>query len=282
MKKTYIKITSLILVLIFAVMFLGAALFTYIQISRVNSDYLADIHSTHQLPSYNYDINSEPAEQYMISHMSTKYLPTLSSKGLGYYGVIDWRWIASNEAHHIESTDYKRTAISLVNKDQESTTLILGEGSYLFVPGEDDGSSDAVIYNNDKSEWKVTVIYAKDFNKRNTDGKGTNFILGFDNKNVSEQDIAKLDKEAKVKYAEIKGSLNPDMTRTGWLTSYVVYASDSTVADGQIMVKECDVYVFHPLELVVKSFSYVYILFFNLIMVNSLKLLLIEENMIQN
>ena len=261
MKKTYIKITSLILVLIIAVMLLGATLFTYIQISRINSDYLADIHSTNQLPSYNYDINSEPAESYMLSHMSTKYLPTFSSSGLGYYGVIDWRWIASNEAHHIESTDYKRTSISLVNKDQESTTLILGEGTYLYKPGEDDGSSDAVIYNKDNSEWKVTVIYAKDVTKENGNEKGSRYILGFDNKNVSEQDIAELDKEAKVKYTEIKGSLNPEMTRTGWLTSYVVYASDSTVADGQIMVKECDVYVFHPLELVVKNFSYVYILF---------------------
>ena len=51
------------------------------------------------------------------------------------------------------------------------------------------------------------------------------------------------------------------MTRSGWLTSFVVYTSDTSVANDQIKIKECDVYLFHPLELVVKSYSYVYILF---------------------
>ena len=72
MKKTYIKITSLILVLITAVVLLGATLFTYIQVSSINTLYISDLHNNHQLPAYNYDIDSEPAETYMISHTALR------------------------------------------------------------------------------------------------------------------------------------------------------------------------------------------------------------------
>ena len=253
MKKTYIKITSLILVLITAVVLLGATLFTYIQVSSINTLYISDLHNNHQLPAYNYDIDSEPAEPYMISHMGSKYIPTMSNPGIGYYGEIDWRWKTANAAHHIESSDYKRAIVSVVKAAPNTTTV-------YFTTDKNSNSGNAVYFNGD-SEWRVAFVYADDMKTTVSGNVGlSEFLVSAEEQNEDPY-ISKLDQEAKVKYAEIKGSLNPEMTRSGWLTSFVVYTSDTSVANDQIKIKECDVYVFHPLELVVKSYSYVYILF---------------------
>ena len=58
MKKTYIKITTLICALILVVMVLGCALFTYFQIDKINTEYIEDIHAATKWSPADYEEES--------------------------------------------------------------------------------------------------------------------------------------------------------------------------------------------------------------------------------
>ena len=124
MKKTYIKITSLICVLIVAVMLLGCALFTYVQISNVNRDYMSKIHNYSVISPADYNSKEDDVSGYLMNRKGNKYLTSIVNPDIGYYGKTSWKWKNANLVHFIESSNFKRIT-AYVDKDSTGWSIVM-------------------------------------------------------------------------------------------------------------------------------------------------------------
>ncbi|MBE7069110.1 MAG: HAMP domain-containing histidine kinase [Ruminococcaceae bacterium] len=257
MKKTYLKITILICTLILVVMVLGCALFTYFQVDRINSQYIEDIYkAAKSSPSEFEEGSTGRYESSIEQYYANKFFRSTYAHEVGFYGKITWKWTTSEFTHDIESIDFKRSSVYLVNSNSE-------KGTIHFVIG-DDTLGNATYYLNDRTGVGVSII---------APAPGTDSGWQIDLKYASEEytgpvnsseKTVKLDQEAKQIYEELSGDAllkRIDEVKTGWFTSYVALFNEHTMNNNIIQINECDVLVFHPFQMVFAKYGYVYLLF---------------------
>ena len=271
MKKTYVKITSLICVLILAVMLLGCALFTYIEISLVNKQCFAEIHNNSQILPEEFNAAQEDVETYMVNQRGAKFLASSENPNIGYYGKCSWILKGTNLTNIMESTRFTKIS-AIMNKSGNGTsfTIIVPENDKVegkvYVDFDSSvnlhpKSIEGVAYSTDDSRV-ITIISSKELAVVKD---SSSFTTSYDNPDKLEGDNSRLiDTEAKNKYKELletEGNERMNLSETGWLTSYVVYSSNNVLMNGDLNLNECDIYLFHPLAIVLSNYLYVYILF---------------------
>lgn len=268
MKKTYIKITSLICVLIVAVMLLGCALFTYVQISNVNRDYMSKIHNYSVISPADYNSKEDDVSGYLMNRKGNKYLTSIVNPDIGYYGKTSWKWKNANLVHFIESSNFKRIT-AYVDKDSTGWSIVMvgpdgtekSEDAKIDYPVGSKKIDGVTIENGDHS---FTIFYAKDMAVLN---EGTSVSVSDDGFAIGKQGVNEarpLDTEAENIYkalTDTQSDVKTSMTDMGWLTSYAAYTTNWSLIDGDVEINECDIYLFHPLAIVLSNYLYVYILF---------------------
>ena len=261
MKKTYIKITTLICILIVAVMVLGAALFTYIQISKINSDFLSSIQHTSSIkPTESFDYKT-----YVLEYQSQKLISSMQNPNIGYYSKTDWKWNNAENSETLESTAFRHIIGYLENSDGWKIKMIYApddeKGGVNFTVTGKGGvkTMDGLYVLEGNSEMTVYFYSTVDSNILTKD-------VTIEYPDMDQQvplTVSALDKEAEKKYQELKNSgINRiDLTELGWLTSYVAYSSDTPLLKNMVSFNEWNVYVYHPLAIVWNNYMYVYCLF---------------------
>ena len=277
MKKTYVKITSLICVLILAVMMLGCALFTYVQIGMVNKKCMAEIHNCMQILPNEYNANEESVGDYLVYQKGTKFLASLGNPDIGYYGETSWKWANADFTHTMETSRFTYID-AFVNKSKDGWNITMVQPSdgkaTASVDFETSGNGrivKGVTFADDSK--KFTIIYAKDIAVISSSASIV-FSDGDEgdqsNEKAAAQKVRQIDAEAEKKYTELMGSDSSgkkNLSETGWLTSYVVYSANTKLMDGEINVNECDLYLYHPLSIVFSNYMYVYIMFIAVLLV---------------
>ncbi len=258
MKKTYIKITVLICTLILAVMVLGASLFTYIQISRINSDYLSSIQHTAQIkPTESIDDKT-----YVLEYQSAKIISSMQNPNIGYYSTATWKWNNSPE-ESLNSTAFRHVIGYLEESDGWKIKMI-------YAPDGENGSVDFSVLGTKAALEGLYVVEGENvFSIYLTSGTDIKFLdkdvtveyPDVDSKSPST--ASPLDQEAAKKYNELlnSGAIKTDMTDLGWLTSYIVCLSNTPLLKNMVSFNECNVFIYHPLAIVWNNYMYVYCLF---------------------
>ena len=263
MKKTYVKVTALICALILVVMVLGCALFTYVQIDKINTKYMEDIHKAVKWSPADYEEESGGTNNSQVEYyFANKFFKATYKHDIGYYGKTDWKWKTSDYTHTIESSSFYRSSVYLVSTGENKAIVhfvigddTLNNGTYYM--NEDSGIYVRIIGGvaGSEEEWNILMEY------------GPEELTG--PVKYSEKTIY-LDNEAKQKYDELnlaETTEKIDTTKTGWFTSYAVLYQESTFNKGIIDVKECNVFLFHPFSMVFAKYGYVYLLFAILLVV---------------
>ena len=260
MKKTYTKITVLICVLVSAVMLLGIALFSHIQISAENERVFNNI---------SYSINDridktvfvdQGFDSFMASYAGLKFFERTEDSNVGYYGKCTWTWNDLHLTHTLDSTDYQHGSVILTSNEMKVVEV-------GFSPSEESNRFTVVIYQNGASgtEEAGAAVINEEFTVELSDPDVHVDYLPTENNKIYE-----LDAEAKAKYDYListPGALFANPVHLGWFTSYLVYDITEDVADGKITVRNEDVFVFHPFKVVLHNYLYVYILFFIVLVV---------------
>ena len=257
MKKSYIKITVLICALVTAVMVLVGALFAYVQISKINSEYLNHIQKSRSLTLHAFSGDQQRVEDVLLSYNSMKFFESTAKEDIGYYGKTEWKWKTADYIHTLESTDFAHANVILSTVEGQKVTIGLepstdGRGNTVVsvASGEDD-----VVYLG-SSLVITTADVAGDVADRNDVD-----LIPAD----LPQEVSVLDNEAKAKYEELKaiGFSSPDYksTQVGWFTTYTSYDAYDSLKDGKIDVNENDVYIFHPFAIVFAKYTYAFYLF---------------------
>ena len=275
MKKTYVKITSLICVLITAVMLLGCALFTYVEISLINKKCFAEIHNNAQVLPEEFKAGREEVDSYVINQRGAKFLASSDNPDIGYYGKCSWSLKGTNLVNQMESTRFTKitanfttsengTHFSIVIPDDSDPKV---EGRVYFNTSLEGNIAEGVVYKTDESNM-ITIIAAKKLAVIKDD---TPITTSYENPEKLEgENVRQIDTEAKNKFTELletEGTEKINLSETGWLTSYVVYSSTDTMMNGELSLSECDLYLFHPMAIVLSNYVYVYIIFAAILLV---------------
>lgn len=269
MKKTYVKLTTLICALIVIVMLLGCTLFSHILINNINTRYMDNIHNAMKASPGDYELTDEGVENIVEKYSANKFFQSTNSLNIGYYGKTDWKWNNADYTHTIESLEFHRS--SAVFYSSEDNVL-----SVRFIIGDDSMGNAIYHFNSDTGECiriftapgSITSEYTVEVGGANG-GNATDVEIRVQdekNENVNENSpIKKLDKEAQKKYEELFSSNdypeNLDESKIGWFTSYVVHNSMSSLNKGQVQVHEHDVFLFHPFAIVFHNYGHVYLMF---------------------
>lgn len=266
MKKTYVKITSLICVLITAVMLLGCALFTYVEITMVNKDCLAEIHNNTQILPGEYNAQNEDINSYVMNQRGRMFIAGSGNPNIGYYGKCTWRVKGEELVNTVDSTRFTRiTAYFHTSEDGAHFSIVVPEdgkadGKVYFDSSVSGDSVDGVVYSTDDSST-FTIISSK---KLAVVKDSSSITASYENPEKLEEDNSRLiDTEAKNKLLELfeKEGTEKNLSETGWLTSYVVYSSNDALMNGDLILGGCDIFLFHPMAIVLSNYLYVYILF---------------------
>ena len=263
MKKTYVKITALICTLILVVMVLGCTLFTYIQIDKINTKYMEDIHKAIKWSPADYEEESGGTNKTQVEYYyANKFFKATYEHDIGFYGKTDWKWKTSDYTHTLESTEFYRSSVYFVatGENQTSISFVIGDDTLnnaTYYMDKDSGISVRIIgvVPESKDNWNIQMQYAPE--------ELTGPVK-------SSEKTVNLDNEAKQKYDELnlaEATENIDTTKTGWFTSYAVLYQESTLNKDIIDVKECNVFLFHPFSMVFAKYGYVYLLFAILLVV---------------
>lgn len=260
MKKTYTKITVLICVLVAAVMVLGIALFSHIQISAENERCFNSISFSINDRVDKSNFMDDGFDSLMTSYMGFKFFERTEYADVGYYGKCTWTWNDLHLTQTVDSTSYRHG--SMILNDSDNNIVEIG-----FSPDEETNHFKVLIYktSTDVATEDGTTVISEGFTvELNEPDVHVDYLPEENN------EIYGLDAEAKAKYDYListPGALFGNPGHLGWFTSYLVYDTTEDVADGAITVRNEDVFVFHPFKMVLEKYLYVYILFFIVLVV---------------
>ena len=136
-------------------MMLGGTLFTYVMISRINSDYMNEIQRAvnYRPIDYNQHITDTDPDFVMMTYNIDKMYSCTDNPDIGYYGTNEWRLTIGGGSHIMYSTDFVRA-----NAVMDSET---GDGVYVRLVPSNDGTGDAIVYfsnsEGDTEYWGVST-----------------------------------------------------------------------------------------------------------------------------
>ena len=260
MKKTYTKITVLICVLVSAVMVLGIALFSHIQISAENERCFNNISFSINDRIDKSSFKDNGFDSFMINYMGFKFFERTEYADVGYYGKCTWTWNDLHLTQTVDSTSYQHG--SMILNDSDKNIVEIG-----FSPDKETNHFTVLIYKTstdvDTEDGSTVISEGYTVELKEPD-------VHVDYLPEENNEIYGLDAEAKAKYDYLissPGALFGNPGHLGWFTSYLVYDTTEDVADGVITVRNEDVFVFHPFQMVLEKYLYVYILFFIVLVV---------------
>lgn len=254
MKKTYIRITALICSLILIVMVLGIALFTHIKVSAENQRCLNNILlSMSQRIGPSDDYAFENFDTYIANYKALQFFERTEDESVGYYGKCTWTWNQLNITRSLDSAGF-----------QHGSTLLTSSDSRIIKVGfqnadVEDGENFLIVYyrgpviSSDTSEEEITEEFFVSQSEAIT--THVNFVPS------DENDMYPLDAEAKARYEYVISTPGAMFygDHLGWFTSYLFY--DTVEYLDKYTVKNEDMFVFHPVSIVIKEYTYAYILF---------------------
>ena len=260
MKRTYIKITVLICALVIAVMMLGGTLFTYVMISKINSDYMSEIQSAVSYEPYDEErkLDSSEAHFLMLSENFSRIYGCTNNPNIGYYGTSDWHLIDGTASSVYISTDFHRASAVVESEDEETVNMKLisgrsGDGASFLIYSKNNGDSDIDIFEGAFSQPFFT------------DEQEKSVVISIDQPDEIDKTVSELDQEAERIFNEsIKEGpvYRPsDETRIGWLTSYAYFSNSSYYYKSSLYVVTKDAFVYHPLAIVFERYAYAFYLF---------------------
>lgn len=277
MKKSYIKITALICVLIMVAIALGGILFTIVQVNEANSRFnkqISSMEDTPQLSDMTVD-SSDNLEATLVVFNGLKYLTNRTDPDIGHYGryiyndsfwqnnmdpsgAVRFQFILDGdtqveEYEYIEQGDEEGLPVEvhLAGDLEEVTELDSSMSIYLQVSSSNTNS------------WTISTAYAED---EDYEGFG---------RSDEENKQLQLNREAMEIYEklieEYKFSDSASVFENGWLTSYAFNIKTESLylpmVYDPLKVYMYDTYVYHPLEAVLRNYAYAYILFVVLLIV---------------
>ena len=252
MKKTYIKFTVLFCTLIMAVMVLGVALFTHIQISEENQRCMNDISFYMNSLKAEFHPLNDDFDMYMVSSKGLQYMDRTSDPDMGYYGRCTWTWDQLNITRTFDSAAF-----------QHGFTVLGDNGSHVleaeFSGGN--GENDFIVTLTRRHVETVNVTQIRDdFTVSETGIQG--FITHVDYVPSDANEMYPLDLEAKEKFEYLESTQQGFVygDKLGWFTSYLAFDNMDNI-DGKYSTRSQDVFVFHPFSMVLKAYLYVYIMF---------------------
>ena len=283
MKKQYIRISIVICVLILVAMILGCGFFTYVQVQRINTEYM-DIcaaNSDQEVISFTEDTELAYALRSTYSyawHNAATALP----KEIGFYGRFNW---VDGDKQYVDSSDFIRVYYlsSGVVRDNDQVRILVLDEAIQGVERTGDlqninitaDSDDVFLYNGNLSFDNPNgerTVYAFGAPEQVSAPVGGEYSSWTDGKALFAEYVrmaqdpsqTKLNREAKNTYEKetlnFTSSHGMQMKKAGWFTSYYICAH-YTAFDVSTPKTAVGVYVYHPVEIVAARYSYVYILF---------------------
>ena len=251
MKKTYIKFTVLFCTLIMAVMVLGIALFTHIQISAENQRCMNNIMHIMNTPTEEYRPSAEDFDMYMVSVKAMQFFDRTSYPEVGYYGKSTWTWDKLHITRTLDSAGYQHGSTIIGENDSHTIEV-------EFTTPKDNGDFSVTLYRS-----QVIVSPAEineDFVVTEAEIKGV--VTHVDYVPSDANDMYPLDAEAKEKFEYLESTQQGIVygDKLGWFTSYLAYDMMNEV-QGQYTTRNQDLFIFHPFSMVLHDYMYVYILF---------------------
>ena len=257
MKKTYIKVTALICVLIVAVAALGGTLFTFYQVNRINTEYLGEIHNMTQIDPMDYEDENKDINALLIHYNGRKYYSSLKNENIGYYSNNSWIMTGQGTGSFIESKDFQSYAADFTSQGNKLDVRFIKPN---------DNKGNVIVHVSKDGEFTSYIFGApvSDEVKAGTDRiifsyKGE-LSEDFENNAANDPKKQLLNQEAEEKCRDIffgdASNENVKTSQLGITNSYVAYSSNFAVLG--IGIKQHDVFVFHPLKIVLEKYSLVY------------------------
>lgn len=246
MKKTYIKFTVLFCALVFAVVVLGVALFTHIQINAENQRCMDNILHNMNLQPKEFRSSQDDFDLYMVSVKAMQFFDRTSYPEVGYYGKSEWTWNKLKITRKLDSSAYQHGSTVIGENGSHSVTV-------SFSTPEENGDYSVTLYRSQITSNSETVITEADLK-----GVVTHVTYLPSDSN----DMYPLDAEAKELFERLESEQNGSVvgSKLGWFTSYLAY-DNMNIIDGSYTIRDQDVFVFHPFSMVFQNYLYVYILF---------------------
>ena len=252
-KKTYIRFTVLFCSLILAVMVLGVALFTHVQVSAENQrcmNYISDFMNT-QRSEFNY--SKEDFDVYMVCLKAMQFSERTDDPTIGYYGKCTWKWDQLNITRSFDSIGFKHGSMVIGTTKTHFTKMDITP-----IGGTETAFTVSV------TRSPIGQLNSVEVSQEIVDVEGTTggtisqieFPADYDYK------MYPMDKEALEKYDYLDSTQHGYVSghKIGLFTSYLAYDKLESM-EGKFTVRSQDVFLFHPLSRVIHNYLYAYILF---------------------
>ena len=286
MKRHYIRITAVILVLILVVICLGAGFFTYAQIQEVNEDYMQTCINISGSSVVHFNGESELSQVLKDTYSTIwRNAATIRPSDIGFSGRV--LWILDGEEHYVDSGNYVRVyyqtsqAISSLdqvrilpvddrfNGGQEHFQTL---GTILFSADADDVFlyNGTMLYDFDETTEQQRYTFNLPGANIGTVGEvypnwAADYVLHAEYVKMALNSAQKdLDDEARKIFNEVilSGKLNntKQYKKEGIFTSYLV-CYQATPYSITTPITSYGAFTYHPLSIVLEKNAHVYILF---------------------
>ena len=258
MKKTYIKVAALICVLMLAVAALGGTLFTIFQVNRINTEYLGEIHNLTQIDPMDYaDDENKDINALLIHYNGRKYYSSLKNENIGYYSNNSWLMTGGTTGNFIDTKDFQSFAADFTSQGNKLDVRFIkpndNKGNVIVYVAKD-GEVTSYFFDAPVSEGvrsgsdHIVVTYKGDLSEDVEKNAATDPKKQLLNQEAEEK--------CKTIFFGEAAKENVKMSQLGITNSYVAYSSNFSIFG--IGIKQHDVFVFHPLKIVLEKYSPVY------------------------
>lgn len=275
MRKSYIKITALICVLILVATALGGILFTMIVVNDANSGFVSKVTGNDE----DFDVSrieidrTEDSQNTLVVFDGFRYLSSRTDPDIGHYGRYVYNNGTPSDADN--AGDVHQVSFCVEVNGNEPVTddmdvFLLGEEIVVTEVGDS-----VIAYSVSTVNNNVTVVTRPVMTVTQVlDAEEPDVQITEETERQSE-----LDSEAKELFDELidEYSTNDNVSafETGLITSHALVIATSSfevpLTENKIDIYEYDAYVFHPLAYVFSNYIHVYILI--LVMLVALMLL---------
>ncbi|MBO4494660.1 MAG: HAMP domain-containing histidine kinase [Clostridiales bacterium] len=282
MKKHYIRITIVICALILVAVLLGGLFFTYVQVNSVNDEFYDACHSDNEWFGLSFSDADLTLSDYVCNFcLSWEKYSRMRNNNVGYAGRFSWY---DGDFHKLESQDFVRVYYLVNDEIQNSyqTRILLMDEDFGYGHTTELGQfavnamcDDVFLFDgfmtfqrNLQDETK-TYFFKKPAQLTaqfgNTDDEWTSRheLYGAFYAMAENKAQAELNQEAKKKLAEVikddEFSKALDVCDRGWFSSYCLFSAGTDNRTPSVCVY--DMFVYHPLSIVMARNGYVYLVF---------------------
>lgn len=286
MKRHYIRITAVILILILVVMCLGAGFFTYAQIQKVNKDYMQTCLNISESSVVHFEETSDLTQVLKDTYSTIwRNAATIRPSDIGFSGKI--LWTQDGEEHFVTSGDYVRVYYQTDHPISSLEQIRILPVDDRFIAGEVhfqkltdlriSADADDVFLYNGTMFYSLDEISGEQHYTFNLPGAGigtvgkvdpnwaSSYVLYGEYVKMAQSSAQEnLDNEAQKICTEViedgKLTNTKQYKKEGLFTSYFV-CYQATPYSITTPVSAYGAFTYHPLSIVMEKNAHVYILF---------------------